>query len=494
LIVASTLCGDALSQEVRDRIGSILAATLYWSERYPARFSSANNHQIVEALGILLIGELLPDLPGAGRGVAEAREILERGAQAQILADGVGAEQSPTYAALTAECLLTAALLARGVGKPLDAGVDQRLERFADCIAWLASPSGEVPAIGDDDEGRVWNTSGDRERAYPASVAAAVAGYLRRPAFGPIAPQTELRDAVFGSPRSPAVAAKGLRSFRDGGYTVVREERAGRELHLVIDHGPLGYLSIAAHGHADANAITLAVDGAPILIDPGTFMYHAQNDWRNWFRGTRAHNTLSVQGSDQSLIAGPFMWSRKANCRLERVTEPPLWSVTASHDGYRRRFGVDHHRSVAAAEEGVVIVDTLVPAPYGGQAEVVFQFAPGLDVRREGEGVLVSREGRPLLSVMFDQQGQVTLDAGGDGFDQGWASRCFGGRTPAPRLSWNGVLPPFGLTTRIQLVGANGFEAKRSNIDGIAASAGVRQTPRPPAAMEPLEVPMPPSV
>ena len=453
LVAVSSLCGEALSPVVRDQIGSILAASFYWLQRYPSRFSSANNHLIAEELGIFLIGALQPDLPGAASAVARARVVLECEAQALILADGVGAEQSPTYAALTAECLLTAALLARAVGKPLNAAVDRRLERFAGCIAWLALPTGETPAIGDDDEGRVWNTLGPRETAYPASVAASVCGYLGRPAMGAVSPQVELRDAVFSAPRLSAPPPRGLMSFREGGYTVVRDARAGRRLDLVMDHGPLGYLSIAAHGHSDANAMTLAVDGVPILIDPGTFIYHALDDWRSWFRGVRAHNTLSIRNEDQSRIAGPFMWSHKANAQLDHVTDGADWSITASHDGYRRRFGVDHRRTVCACEDGLMVVDTLTPGPCAEPVELVFQFAPTVSVRRQGAGVLVSNRGRAVLLLEFEQPGEIALETGGEAYDQGWVSLQFGRKTPAPRLSWRGILPAGGQTTRLRLVG-----------------------------------------
>ena len=80
------------------------------------------------------------------------------------------------------------------------------------------------------------------------------------------------------------------------------------EVIAVMDAGPLGYLSIAAHGHADCLAFTLAVAGRAILIDPGTYCYHSEPEWRDYFRGTAAHNTVRVDGCDQSEIGGAFMW------------------------------------------------------------------------------------------------------------------------------------------------------------------------------------------
>lgn len=450
LIAATSLCGAALRQDVQQKVRQILAASLDWLTRYPSRYSSANNHLVAEALGLFIIGSLCPQFAGAGAAAEKGRASLEREAQLQILADGIGAEQSPTYAALTAEALLTAAWLARALGRPFSRASDARLERFGEAIAWFLLPDGGTPAIGDDDEGVVWDTA-DHD-AYPASVAAAVAGYLRRPGFGGVGPRPELRDAIFSSP--PASAASpvaGLKTFPNGGYTVVRGRVRERQIHLVLDHGPLGYLSIAAHGHADANAITLAVDGAPVLVDPGTYMYHAHDDWRTWFRGTRAHNTVCVAGADQSQIVGPFMWGHKAVGRLDSATDGPDWRLQSSHDGYRRRSGVDHQRIVSAAADGIVITDRLCPATRAAPVEVVFQFAPDLDVRRTADGAEVRTTLGWELSLQFDAPGAVALSSGGERCDQGWVSRSFGGKEPAPRLSWTGWLPEAGLRTHIRL-------------------------------------------
>jgi uncharacterized heparinase superfamily protein len=456
LIAATSLCGADLSPDVRRKVRRILAASLHWLARYPSRYSSANNHLVAEALGLFMIGSLCPEFAGAAAAAEGGRAVLEREAQLQILADGIGAEQSPTYAALTAEALLTAGWLGRALGRPFSRAYDERLQRFAEAIAWLQLPGGGTPAIGDDDEGVIWDTVD--HRAYPGSVAAAVAGYLKRPGVAEAGGRAELRDAIFAAPSpaaaSPAVVgpAVGVKTFPQGGYTVVRGSVGSRRIHLVLDHGPLGYLSIAAHGHADANAITLAVDATPVLIDPGTYIYHAQDDWRSWFRGTRAHNTLCVAGADQSQILGPFMWGRKAAAWLEDVTDGPDWRLKASHDGYRRRCGADHRRTVSASPDGILVIDRLSPATRATPVEVVFQFAPGLDVRRTDLGAELRTELGWGLSLEFDAPGAVALSSGGKGCDEGWASPGFGRRTPAARLTWTGPMPQAGLGTRIRLM------------------------------------------
>jgi uncharacterized heparinase superfamily protein len=155
-------------------------------------------------------------------------------------------------------------------------------------------------------------------------------------------------------------------------------------MHLVFDHGPLGYLSIAAHGHADALAIWLSIGGEPVLIDAGTYRYHGAGAIRDRLRGTAAHNTLTVAGADQSEIAGPFNWSRKANCQVVSKTDAP-WSVEAEHDGYLSRFGCIHRRRVETAGRGkFTVTDRLIGTGGPWPATIAFLIAPGLAVRQHG--------------------------------------------------------------------------------------------------------------
>ena len=87
--------------------------------------------------------------------------------------------------------------------------------------------------------------------------------------------------------RGRRVPNRGLqvKSFPQGGYWVmVYAGNTLDEVRVVADAGP-GYLSLAAHGHADALALVLSLGGRPVLIDPGTYAYHTQRRWRDYFAG-----------------------------------------------------------------------------------------------------------------------------------------------------------------------------------------------------------------
>lgn len=449
IAVAVSLAYEHLRPETLDRAESVLRAHYYWLRRYPSLYSSANNHLVAEALGEFVIESLLPDLRRDDR----ARQTLEREARLQIFADGVGAEQSPTYAAFTAEMFLVADLFARAAGeKPLSDGAGDRLKALARWIAWMSDSQGRVPNVGDDDEGRVLTLCAARERAFPTSVARAIRG--RYPDSAPCPgseDRPELRDAFFPAPAGEA-APEGVKTFPEGGYTIVRERRGGKKFFFMIDHGPLGYLSIAAHGHADANSLVMSLDDQEIFVDPGTYLYHSGAAWRDWFRGTKAHNTLCVADSDQSTIAGPFNWSHKAKGWLESVDPGANWTIRAAHDGYSERFKVQHQREAKATQTGVEITDRLVGANPEQPASLSFLLAPGLRFVETAAGWTVAKDGAPLLTLRFSKAGQVQVFNGAELGQGGWYSPCFGEKVAVDQLVWRDQLPADGLVTSLDWV------------------------------------------
>lgn len=394
LLVVTSLVGEKLSRTTISSIRSVLLASMFWLARYPSLHSSANNHLVAELAGIYLTSLAMSDLPLASTLHERARTALNAEASKQFFADGVPAEQSPTYGAFSAEYFLICDLC-----KQLAPATRERLYYFADYVSWLADDAGHIPAIGDNDEGRVL-------------------------CFTPPAPDYAIDVARrIKTPISPC----GIRVFRDGGYTVVRDTR----WHVVFDHGPLGYLSVAAHGHADALSVWASLDGVPLLIDPGTYLYQSGREERDWFRGTRAHNTLNIDGLNQSQITGPFNWSQRARCTLENVCEGSSWSVTASHDGYERRFGVRHRRRVGGRGDRLVIEDSLI----GGTCEVelVFQFSADFKVLMYDGICRIQRHDKDIAQLEFDPTGRALIE-------EGHISPYFSVKISAPRVVWRGVI------------------------------------------------------
>ena len=248
--------------------------------------------------------------------------------------------------------------------------------------------------------------------------------------------------------------------FPDAGMAILRDHESGPdELWCRADHGPHGYLSIAAHAHADALAIEFRAGGVAVLADPGTYCYSADPAWRAYFRSTRAHNTLEVGGVDQSVAAGTHLWARQARSELEGVAGldgGPEAEWSAAHDGYRRlRPPVVHRRSVRLdrPERRLVVEDRLD----GGAHDCRLAFHLGPDVAcslERGRAVLQWCDGHARWGATLtlpDALAWRCLEGETDP-PMGWYSPAFDTRVPTVTLVGSGrVGDGRALTTVLQL-------------------------------------------
>jgi hypothetical protein len=442
-LVCAGCAPDALGPEDRILIRRMAVAHAEYLAAFPSLHSSDNNHRMAEGLGLFLAGLLVPDL-GAGW-ERDGRGIVEDSARRLILADGGSAEQSPVYLAFVLEMTALTALLSAEAGTPLATDVLDRLGLGAAFLKTLLDETGTAPAIGDDDETRVIAQIPQREPRYVASVVAALAGLLDRPDLAPPDRDPHLRDALFASPATPGTASEGVRTFPQAGVSVARETIAGRRVHLVFDHGPMGYGALAAHGHADALAVWLSVDGAPVLIDAGTWLYFSAGAARLRLRESLSHNTVTLHGVSQSRASSAFGWANRAHATLLARDPAARWSLRASHDGYARRFRLAHERRVSRERDTLVIADRVT----GGEApaEIAFLLPGDLDVAVAGRDVRIARAGVSLCRLIAPGDFAVALRRGaGEG---AVCSRAFGQIEDAQRLVFTGRLGTREAVTRL---------------------------------------------
>ncbi|MCA0425572.1 MAG: heparinase II/III family protein [Proteobacteria bacterium] len=448
-LVVAAVPANRLSEDQTFLLNRLIAAHAFWLERYPSRYSSANNHLVAEGLGLLLAGLIAPDAPHAAQYEAEGRAILEGEAALQIFKDGVGGEQSPTYQAFTMEMLAFGALVAAGLGRPLVPTVSDRLIAGARFLQCLMDEAGQCPKIGDDDEGRVIGAPPDREPRYTASIVAAVAGLTEMPALLPPAHDAHLRDAIFAVPASASRATDGLHVFADGGYSVARREIARRQTVLTFDHGPLGYLALAAHGHADALGVWLSINGEQVLIDAGTYLYHSGGALRNALRASPAHNTLVIDGQSQSLPSSAFSWSRRTDARL---VEAAPCQVTGAHDGYRSRFGATHRRCIRHVADGYVIADSLTGAAGALPVAISFLVSRLVTVEQADGAALCHLHGLPVMRLAPPEGFTIRLVTGERATGRGLASEAFGQVGEATQIVFSGALGDGVAETRLTVL------------------------------------------
>jgi uncharacterized heparinase superfamily protein len=156
------------------------------------------------------------------------------------------------------------------------------------------------------------------------------------------------------------------------------------------------------------------------------------------------HNTLSISGVSSSSTSGPFNWAAKADARLVSGSASRTNEVVAEHDGYVKRFGVRHRRSVSMSDEGrVTIADELIGGSDPLPVQISFLINPHLSVRTNESrcnSIVVEDAGRPIVEFSCDGVLEPHIAFGDGDTGKGWVSPSFGRLNAAYQILFEGLL------------------------------------------------------
>lgn len=349
-IITYSMIKDKIDDKFKvDLINSIIYSIRYVNQNY-SLFSSANNHLIIEAVYCGIIGYLINPIY-KNQMCEESIEILNREIKLQNFEDGVNKEQATHYQAFVVDGLLQFGFMLKKLNKKYSE--EQILYRMCEFISVL-NKSGSVIEFGDSDDAKLisFNLKFNEYYEYVLELASLYFGVEFIECHN-LKDETKFVSGVMSIKNLNKIEDKEFYMYKDGGYAIFNINNN----FMLFDIGELGFGSIAAHGHADALSIIYSCNKKKVFIDPGTYIYNVQAEWRNYFRKTSSHNTLSINDIDQSEIKGPFLWGRKANTKiLEYGENKDYIFVKASNDGYGKSI---HTRSITYLKKDdlFVVVD-----------------------------------------------------------------------------------------------------------------------------------------
>ena len=285
----------------------------------------AGNHLLENAITLCWAGLSLEG-PSSERWLRTGMELLEKEIGVQVLEDGTHDERSPMYQGLLVEALLRLARVAAARSLPEAHRVGRLSEaagsRMMASLRDLVHPDREIALLNDSALGEAPGLAGLSSLVSPGLEGAAAPG------------------------GAWDLASAGYAGFRAPGH------------YLVLDAGPIGPDHQPGHGHADTLSFELSHRGRRLITDTGVHTYEL-GPVRAWDRGTAAHNTLQIDGRDQSELWAAFRCGRRARVTKRRV-EPREGSVLLA--GEYRGPGpglrsVGHRRAMTAGPSGLEVVD-----------------------------------------------------------------------------------------------------------------------------------------
>lgn len=374
---------DAMVAELCEllRVG-IINMTAYISAHY-SRYSSANNHVIVEASAMGIAGIAME----CEEWVETAFSILNHEIPRQNYKDGVNKEVSLHYQSFFMEAVGLLMLVMQHDGRNIPMSWCCILQKMSRYVADCQGSYGETVVFGDDDAGKILDLEGiaEGERKTHRNhyrYVLQLMSLLLAERYTDEVTDVSLLQLVTGKEVENAMqkflyVSKRNICYEDGGVTLMKSR--DDKVFVGIDHGELGFGSIAAHGHADALAFQMFMRGEPVFADAGTYIYHMDLENRNAFRRTENHNTVTIRGKNQSEMLGAFLWGKRAKttllwhnlmvgnaweegeangCEAFRDTEKEkIYYLEAEHDGYAP---VIHKRKFVFAGSEMKIYDSLL--------------------------------------------------------------------------------------------------------------------------------------
>lgn len=227
-----------------------------------------NNHYLADLLGYIYLCEFFRDSSKFKVAKSHAiKTILEQFFH-QISPDGTAYEGSTNYHKLDTEIFLHFQILCQITQTPLPQEFHDRLRKMQEFLQDCTDVAGNLAQIGDNDSGKI--VSGTKIQKSSNNI---------------------------------------VQTYANFGLTIIKN----KDLHLTFRHATFNPNQPTGHFHQDQLAITLSVNGIPILIDPGTYVYTANTNYRNMLRSAESHNTFYM---NQEIIPDDLFQLKRDACMV----------------------------------------------------------------------------------------------------------------------------------------------------------------------------------
>lgn len=391
---ALLLFGDAIDVDARDAIARSLWRQLAVLERRLERHLQGNHLQ--RDLQALAVGGLMFGGADAARWRARGARGLWRELLGQVLADGGHYERSPMYHAVALDDFLRSAALLRAAGQAVPEEAAERMRRMTRAFGVLCRPDGAL---------HLFNDAAHGEAPSRADVDALARRVLKE--------GVPISDGALELPET------GYFGWTDGGTRIL------------VDCGVPGPAHQPGHAHCDLLSFELDLGGRPVIVDAGVSGYEG-DPFRAYSRSTRAHNTVSIGGREQSEVWGTFRLGGRA-----APVDPVLRADTrgARFDGGCRPWHDRRtvHRRTVEIESGHIEIADRVEGSAGAGLESYLHLHPDFVLHRE-EGAWIAAAGEARVRIEPFGADEVTAHRGEHDPVQGWHLPEFGRAVPAPAL------------------------------------------------------------
>ena len=417
-------------EKFMEEISAFLMKQAGYVYRHPALYSSANNHLLCEYICCAFVVILFPESNFSRRKSASLWDKLAKEVDRQFYEDGFHKEQTVAYQWFTLDYLLLLVRTAKALEVDIPSNIEKKVANSLDALSAIVPSEGQIPHFSD---GGFENTHDIYYQFYPQinkyfSLLARGANYFQRPEWLKTDQPDPRSLLLFGG--NPSKLSRKSVSYpkdrlRNAGYYIFDDiMNNGAHIRLTFDCGPFGLPTTYAHAHADMLNFVMDVNRIPFLIDSGTFDYHPkEKKWRDFFRGTSAHNTVVIDGLDQAESGGNMLWLTAPEVVVHAYEDQPeRFLLEASHDGYQRlKDPVIHRRRIEVDKlsSEIRIIDQLECAKKHA-VELCFHFSGQVITTKAGQREIHCEIDEAMIHMKFDESINLHIIEGDSEIPQGW--------------------------------------------------------------------------
>ena len=326
------------------------------------------NHQAHGALAMLYLGILFPFLRGSEELVSSGLRILDHHIRHAFYTDGGNVEQMFGYYPFEAHLFRDAYLLCRANQVEFPEELAALLQRMIRFMVAVKQPDHTMPPVNDSFE-------------------------------MPAIPTIATLCAVLGQ-EAPAGPGSSV-YFPETQIAVMRAEKGRHSWYVLINPAK----SIGAHAHAGRLAFTLWINGRPLLIDSGCCNYDRPLLVR-WYRTTRAHNTVVIDGKSDEATSSARQWAPKriTGNRITRWVDHPdyRWCRMNSPTDDPVNSGVSWTRDLVLVKNEFFVIHDCFESSGEHRYETLFHFPP-TDVSTGDHQEILTGSAGPVIVPVFEK-------------------------------------------------------------------------------------------
>ena len=276
----------------------------------------------------------------------------------QVFDEGTDYEGSTAYHGLITEIVHHYFLISNLFSFEITKHEKDKFERMIEFMQWCSISNDQMIKIGDDDSGRI---------LY----------------FGIDHLIKKNHNTIFGR-----------KNYKQFGLSIFKNDR----FHVSLRHHAYQSFQPSGHHHNDVGSLTLAVDGIPVFVDPGSFVYTPSAYWRNQFRSTKMHNTIYLDNKEPVPLDDRLFTLDLPEKAMSEVKKEPENILTTSIDLYRNAL---LNRSIEIMEDSIIITDSCIINDDAHYKTMHWNFVlhPHIEVQQEENTILLLHNDKQLLEL-----------------------------------------------------------------------------------------------